>query len=156
MCAHLPVRVRDVGGYRDTKTKGNREDVHEDRDREATAEFAILPTALIRREIRSSMVKQLASSPDHMKPSPLLPHFPSSLGISSFPPPHPLPPRLFPRDFDSMLFAPFPWADRDGKRSVEETDGSRVVLVSVQNYRSNFASKFAFSSFPAIVRTFYP
>lgn len=53
----------------DTKNEGNRGDVREDRDREATAEFAILPTALIRREIRSSMVKQLASSPDHMKPS---------------------------------------------------------------------------------------
>lgn len=78
-----------------------------DRDREATAEFAILPTSLIRREIRSSMVEQLASSPDHMKPS-----TPSSF---SFLPGHilflpPLLPFISSRSRCSMLFAPFPWA----------------------------------------------
>lgn len=68
-----------------------------DRDREATAEFAILPTALIRREIRSSMVEQLASSPDHMKPSTpssfsFLPPTLPPLGHILFPiPSHPLP-----------------------------------------------------------------
>lgn len=82
-----------------------------DRDREATAEFAILPTSLIRREIRSSMVEQLASSPDHMKPS-----TPSSFSFLPghispfFSPPHPLPLLPFISSRCSMLFAPFPWA----------------------------------------------
>lgn len=87
-----------------------------DRDREATAEFAILPTALIRREIRSSMVEQLASSPDHMKPS--TPSSFSFLPPWTYPLSHPiLYPfhHLFPRDLDSISLCSISGAVGEGE-----------------------------------------
>lgn len=96
VCVCLSVRIRT-----DVEIEGNRVDVRGDQDREAIAEFAILPIALIRREIRSSMVKQLASSPDHMKPSTppsfsFLPWvYPSSNPSILYP--------IFPCDLDSVL-----------------------------------------------------
>lgn len=81
-------------GRRHGDVEGNGVDVRRDRGREANAEFAILPTALIRREIRSSMVKQLASSPDHMKPS--TPSSFSFLPLDVYPfPPLPFTPPAF-------------------------------------------------------------
>lgn len=104
VCGYVRPR-RDMGDI-----EGNGVDVRGDRDSEAIAEFAILPTALIRREIRSSMVKQLASSPDHVKPS-----TPSS--FSFFPGRECILFLLLPPPFISLrsrlraLFAPFPWTE---------------------------------------------